>query len=733
MIGTAIFDDNFSEDKLTLIARGGFSQIFVTQCNLTKQPIVVKKMKSDDPSTLNFLTQEANCIKKLNDENPNIKNIIKIYSNYQRGNCIYIAMEYCPLGSLEKILQQKQKLSHYEILIFAKQMISALIYAHRLGLVHSDLKPENVLIREQNEYVLTDWGSAQQLNHQHSTTLRDNTYFTPGYQAPELQNENLISSNMKFNYFIADIYSLGMMLLRCTGPTFREIRTISSEADQSDHDWKINKLFKTYIYQKDYQDGVIDKIIAGFLNYSKSSRMKLEEALRIINTAHPNLENQDIKENLESEIQEEEQQMHDHSKYNFLNNNQQLEESLNLSQLKISTQERSNQSFSQQYNQNTITIPKKKYSSYRNQISSVNQNLVFSNEQAVSQQVGKQVQYQKPLLKSNQSETNQQNILSNQTNSFAQQRFSQPDFKSSKSVFVENYQQLQQADGMYKNADDLSSSNDISSNNSSGNGSNQSSKKADKIESGDLKDSSRQKIREIKRNKSQDKCRINKNISITYLDELIKLNPEVDNFKAYLANQVNDENVLQLSQKINELVNIKKLFLSIGGNINFTDNSIFAIQNALQNKKNLQEISFDISKQLKLNQLAKQLKILSKNSSQKVSLSAVNHFLQGIYSKNLESISLSLSRIQISDSDFDELVSFLFNLKNLKRLSISLSQCQQITEDDIDFICEQAEDYEQLNTFYLICPRNVIQDDKAFSIENRLSNQISDVKVTISS
>ncbi|KAL4512668.1 hypothetical protein ABPG72_020505 [Tetrahymena utriculariae] len=713
MIGTAIFDDNFSEDQLTLIARGGFSQIFVTQCNITKQPIVVKKMKSDDTSTLNFLTQEANCIKKLNDENPNIKNIIKIYSNFQRGNCIYIAMEYCPLGSLEKILQQKQKLSHYEILIFAKQMISALIYAHRLGLVHSDLKPENVLIREQNEYVLTDWGSAQQLNHQHSTTLRDNTYFTPGYQAPELQNENLISSNMKFNYFIADIYSLGMMLLRCTGPTFREIRTISSEADQSDHDWKINKLFKTYIYYKEYQDGVIDKIIAGFLNYSKSSRMKLEEALRIINTAHPNLENQDIKENLESQIQEEEHQIHDPYKYNFLNSNQQIDESLNLSQLNISTQERSNQSQSQQYNQNTITIPKKYHSSYRNQISSVNQNLVFQNEEASQQ---KQVQNQKPLLKSNQSETNQQSILSNQTNSQHQQRFSQPDFKSLKSIFVESYEKAQQVDATYKNVEDMNSSNDISSNNSSGNGSNQSSKKADKIESGDLKDSSRQKIREIKRNKSQDKCRINKNISITYLNELIKLNQEVDNFKAYLANQVNDENVFQLSQKLNELVSIKKLFLSIGGNTNFTDNSIFAIQNALQNKKNLQEISFDI------------------NNSQKVSLGAVNHFLQGIYCKNLESISLSLTRyVNLTKIDFDDLVSFLFNLKNLKRLSICLSQCQQITEDDIDFICEQAEDYEQLNTFYLICPRNVIQEDKAFSIEKRLSNQISDVKITVSS
>ncbi|EAR98405.2 Serine/Threonine kinase domain protein (macronuclear) [Tetrahymena thermophila SB210] len=715
MIGTAIFDDNFSEDKLTLIARGGFSQIFVTQCNLTKQPIVVKKMKSDDPSTLNFLTQEANCIKKLNDENPNIKNIIKIYSNHQRGNCIYIAMEYCPLGSLEKILQQKQKLSHYEILIFAKQMISALIYAHRLGLVHSDLKPENVLIREQNEYVLTDWGSAQQLNHQHSTTLRDNTYFTPGYQAPELQNENLISSNMKFNYFIADIYSLGMMLLRCTGPTFREIRTISSEADQGDHDWKINKLFKTYIYQKEYQDGVIDKIIAGFLNYSKSSRMKLEEALKTINTTYPNLEDQEnIKENFDSQIQEEYHNIQDCSKYNFLANCDQIEESLNLSQLKISTQERSNQSQSQQYNQNTITIPKKNYSSYRNQISSFNQNLVFSNEQ-VSQSVGKQMQYQKPLQKSNQSEANQQNVLSNQTNSFQQQRFSQPDFKSSKSIFVESSEQAQQIQQMHKNIEEMSSSNDISSSNSSGNGSNQSSKKVDKVESGDLKDSSRQKIREIKRNKSQDKLRINKNISITYLNELIKLNPEVDNFKAYLSNQINDENVSQLSQKLNELVNIKKLFLAIGGNTNFTDNSIFAIQNALENKKNLQEISFDVS------------------NSQKVSLSAINHFLQGIYSKNLESISLSLSRIQISDTDFDDLVSFLFDLKNLKRLSISLSQCQQITEDDIDFICEQAEDYDQLNSFYLICPRNVIQDDKAFQIENRLSNQISDVKITISS
>lgn len=52
-------------------------------------------------------------------------------------------------------------------------------------------------------------------------------------------SENLFSSNMKFNYFLADIYSLGMTLLRCTGPSFREIRTISSEDDKLDHDRKV--------------------------------------------------------------------------------------------------------------------------------------------------------------------------------------------------------------------------------------------------------------------------------------------------------------------------------------------------------------------------------------------------------------------------------------------------------------------------------------------------------------
>ncbi len=55
---------------------------------------------------------------------------------------------------------------------------------------------------------------------------------------------------MKMNYFAADIYSLGVTLLRCIGISFKEFRTLSSELEQEDHDNKLSRLFNKYIINK---------------------------------------------------------------------------------------------------------------------------------------------------------------------------------------------------------------------------------------------------------------------------------------------------------------------------------------------------------------------------------------------------------------------------------------------------------------------------------------------------
>ena len=142
--------------------------------------------------------------KIYNCKHPNIININ--YASYD-DEYVYIVMPYFKKGSLYHLLENRN-LTIREIIKYSMDFLSAVYYMHSKGIIHCDIKPNNILISDDSKAVLTDFGSALYLDDFGNAKLR-NVYYK--HIAPEQCNHSLI--NMK-----VDIYQIGTTLYRmCNG------------------------------------------------------------------------------------------------------------------------------------------------------------------------------------------------------------------------------------------------------------------------------------------------------------------------------------------------------------------------------------------------------------------------------------------------------------------------------------------------------------------------------------
>lgn len=153
---------------------------------------------SEKEEMMRRFIREAQAVGKLEHSN-----IITIYNVGREGDSTYIVMQYIEGKSLQEILSSGKKYASVEIVKLITCLCSALGYAHKRGVVHRDIKPANILIDNDGNPFLVDFGVA--LIEMSTMTLSGTIAGTPSYMAPEQVMGKKVTSQ-------ADIFSLGVIL-----------------------------------------------------------------------------------------------------------------------------------------------------------------------------------------------------------------------------------------------------------------------------------------------------------------------------------------------------------------------------------------------------------------------------------------------------------------------------------------------------------------------------------------
>ncbi|TKS68131.1 Maternal embryonic leucine zipper kinase [Collichthys lucidus] len=183
------------------IGSGGFAKVKLGRHLLTGQKVAIKIMnKKDLGDDLPRVKLEIEAMKSLSHQH-----VCRLYHVIETSTQIFMVLEYCIGGELFDYIIAKDRLSEEETRVFFRQIVSALAYVHSQGYAHRDLKPENLLIDEDHNLKLIDFGLCAKpkggLGYELMTCCG-----SPAYAAPELiQGKAYIGSE-------ADVWSMGVLL-----------------------------------------------------------------------------------------------------------------------------------------------------------------------------------------------------------------------------------------------------------------------------------------------------------------------------------------------------------------------------------------------------------------------------------------------------------------------------------------------------------------------------------------
>ncbi len=183
------------------LGRGGMARVYLARHTGLDRLVAIKVLSKDlhgDKSFSERFMREARIVANLTHQN-----IITVYDVGVHNEHHYIAMEYLPGETLDD--KVKKKLGIKQILGIIKQIASALDFAHKKGIVHRDVKPDNILFREDGTAVLTDFGIARAAKSETKMTATGTVIGTPHYMSPEQAQGQEIGP-------WSDLYSLGIVL-----------------------------------------------------------------------------------------------------------------------------------------------------------------------------------------------------------------------------------------------------------------------------------------------------------------------------------------------------------------------------------------------------------------------------------------------------------------------------------------------------------------------------------------
>ena len=185
---------------LDKIGTGGMSDVYKAMDHILGREVAVKVLKQEFAEDVTFVTKfrsEAQSAAGL--EHPNIVNIYDVGSE---NGMYYIVMEYVEGITLKTYIEKKGQLNFKEAISIAIQVGRGIEAAHNKGIIHRDIKPQNIIISTEGKVKVTDFGIARATS---SNTIHADVMGSVHYASPEQARNGYVDGK-------SDIYSLGIVM-----------------------------------------------------------------------------------------------------------------------------------------------------------------------------------------------------------------------------------------------------------------------------------------------------------------------------------------------------------------------------------------------------------------------------------------------------------------------------------------------------------------------------------------
>ncbi|MGX0670491.1 protein kinase domain-containing protein [Kocuria marina] len=194
----SLLEDRYQVRRL--IARGGTATVYEGLDERLERPVALKIMYphvADDPSFVTRARREAKSAARLH--HPNVVAVLD--QGHTADGVLYLVLEYVDGPTLRDVVAHEAPMTPRRTLDLLIPVLRGLAQAHRIGLVHRDVKPENVLLTRDGQVKVADFGLTRAVDENTTSTA---VMGTVGYAAPELVGDGPVDQR-------SDVYAVGIM------------------------------------------------------------------------------------------------------------------------------------------------------------------------------------------------------------------------------------------------------------------------------------------------------------------------------------------------------------------------------------------------------------------------------------------------------------------------------------------------------------------------------------------
>jgi len=188
---------------LRRLADGGMATVYLAVDERLDREVALKVMRqhlTHDESFVTRFRREARSSASLSHPN-----VVAVFDQGEDDGCIFLAMEYVPGQTLRDVMREEGLLSPRAALDVLEPVLLALSEAHAKGLIHRDVKPENVMINDNGTVKVADFGLARAVTSQTVTSTQGVLLGTVAYLSPEQVERGIADAR-------SDVYAAGLML-----------------------------------------------------------------------------------------------------------------------------------------------------------------------------------------------------------------------------------------------------------------------------------------------------------------------------------------------------------------------------------------------------------------------------------------------------------------------------------------------------------------------------------------